>query len=128
MIGGLWVKIPCKMLTDERLMRSDIVVFGYLADKLKQRTAAITATEIAKACELHKNTVAKALLRLEEAGYIKADRTKGKPTKYTQLILPAAQSKAKPTNSKSAPADGFDAEKYKILINNFGSKKGAESV
>lgn len=129
MIGGLWLKVPCKVLNDERMSRADIAVFAFMADRLKNRTAAIPIKTIAAACEVSERTVIRSIDKLISCCYIKADKSQGKATVYTQLLLPTAQSKAKPTNSKSAPADGFDADKYKICINNFGSdQKGAGSI
>lgn len=96
MIGGCWVKIPCKALTDERLTRADIAVLGYMADKLKGDTKAVSVSEIVRACEVCKNSVLRAIDKLCECGYLRADKRAGKPTLYTQLCIPSKSATKRP--------------------------------
>lgn len=115
MIGGLWVKVPCKILNDERMSRADIAVFAYMADRLKSKTAAVPISAIAHACEVSERTVIRSIDKLTKCGYIRAEKSKGRATVYTQLLLPAG--KQGTTRAPQAASDGYDAEKYKCLIN-----------
>lgn len=114
MIGGLWLKVPCKLFNDERLTRSDIAVFAYAADKLKDRTDTLPVSQIAAACEISKSTVLRALDKLISYGYMSAQKSAGKPTLYTQLLLPPERRK----KSQKA-AQEFDSSQYDWVINNF---------
>ena len=114
MIGGLWLKVPCKLFNDERLTRSDIAVFAYAADKLKNRTDTLPVSQIAAACEISKSTVLRALDKLISYGYMSAQKSAGKPTLYTQLLLPPERRK----KSQKA-AQEFDSSEYDWVINNF---------
>jgi len=120
MIGGLWLKVPCKLFNDERLTRSDIAVFAYAADKLKDRTDTLPVSQIASACEVSKSTVIRALDKLISYGYMAADKRQGKPTLYTQLLLPPERKRSK---KEEKPA--FDASEYEFVINNFGEEAEA---
>ena len=126
MIGGLWVKVPCKILNDERMSRADIAVFAYMADRLKSKTAAVPISAIAHACEVSERTVIRSIDKLSKCGYLRAEKSKGRATVYTQLLLPAAAGKAQgATRAPQAASDGYDAERYKCLINQIPDVKEA---
>lgn len=96
MIGGQWLKVPCKAFTDERLTRGDIAVLAYMCDRLKERTASIAIADICGACELSKSTALRAVDKLCACGYLRADKRAGKPTLYTQLCIPSKSAQKRP--------------------------------
>lgn len=109
MIGGQWLKVPCKAFTDERLTRGDIAVLAYMCDRLKERTASIAIADICGACELSKSTALRAVDKLCACGYLRADKRAGKPTLYTQLCIP---SKSAPQKRPQEQDKQFDTSKY----------------
>lgn len=115
MIGGLWLKVPAKLFNDRRMTRADIAVFAYAADRLKSNTAELPISKIAAACEVSERTVMRSIDKLCSCGYLRAAKRPGKPSLYTQLLIPA-----KSTQSKRSSSEEFDASKYDFVINNFG--------
>ena len=113
MIGGQWLKVPCKAFTDERLTRGDIAVLAYMCDKLKSNTKAIAIADICGACELSKSTALRAVDKLCECGYLRADKRAGKPTLYTQLCIPSS----KQQKAQGEPERDIDVSKYDCVIN-----------
>ena len=124
MIGGLWLKVPCKAFTDERLTKGDIAVLAYMCDKLKQRTASIAIADVCEACELSKSTALRAVDKLCSCGYLRADKRAGKPTQYTQLCIPAKSAQKQPER-KQEQASYTDTSKYDFVINNFPEEEQA---
>lgn len=111
MIGGQWLKVPCKAFTDSRLTRGDIAVLAYICDRLKERTASISLSDVAEACELSKRTAIRAVDKLCECAYLRADKRAGKPTLYTQLCIPA-KSAQKRTERPQEQDKQIDTSKY----------------
>ena len=116
MIGGLWLKVPAKLFNDASMTRADIAVFAYAADRLKGNTAELPISKIAAACEISERTVMRSIDKLCRCGYMRAAKRPGKPSLYTQLLLPA---KPAPKRSSSR-SEEIDVSKYDFVINNFG--------
>ena len=116
MIGGQWVRVPCQMLTDERISKTDIAIFAYIADKLGDSSKALSRADIAAACECSVATVKRAVARLCEYKYLYADQIPGKPTVYRQTILPAKR-RGSSKRAEQEQGNVFDAEKYEFVIN-----------
>ena len=119
MIGGLWLKVPTALFNDERMTRSDIAVFAYAADRLKDNTAELPIKKIAEACEVSERTVMRAIDKLCACGYLKADKRPGKSSLYTQLVLPPTPRKGKAKKDTGE----FDVTPYKAFINVFEGAK-----
>lgn len=119
MISGEWIKVPCKIINDDRTKKSDILVFGYIADYLKDKSLPIPVSRIMEKCELSKSTVLRALDRLEQFGYLRADKRPGRPTVYTQLLISSKgkQQSERRSERRTAPSDGFEPEKYLQFVN-----------
>ena len=116
MIGGQWVRVPCQMLTDERISKTDIAIFAYIADKLGDSSKALSRADIAAACECSIATVKRAVARLCEYKYLYADQIPGKPTVYRQTILPAKR-RGSSKRAEQEQGAAFDTEKYEFVIN-----------
>jgi hypothetical protein len=118
MIGGQWLKVPCKAFTDSRLSRGDIAVLAYICDRLKEHTASISLSDVAEACELSKRTAIRAVDKLCECNYLRADKRAGKPTLYTQLCIPSKSTQKRPERTQER-GSYMDTSKYDFVINNF---------
>ena len=73
-----YIRIPIKMLQDNRLSRSAIAVYGVLLDEVKpplNMTDRLSIAAIAQRAGIHSATVRRAERQLVEAGYIRIDRT-----------------------------------------------------
>lgn len=114
LIGGVWYRVPDKILTDPTLTRSDIAVFAVIADRADGSSCTLTASEIASLTACCIRTVKTATKRLSERGYISIERTAGGASTYKQLLLePKRRGKRKAAQAPS------DIEKYNVVINRF---------
>lgn len=114
MIGGVWYRVPEKILQDTELTRSDIAAFAVIADRADGESCTMAASELAELTGCCVRTIKTATKRLSERGYISIERAAGSASTYRQLVLPP-----KRRNKKAAQADDPDIEKYKCLINKF---------
>lgn len=87
MINGKWLRVPTKILTDERCSRSEIIVFAYVADKAGESGAQISRAAVAAACELSESTAKRSLHKLVQLNYLSAEERCGAASFYKQLLL-----------------------------------------
>lgn len=115
MIGGVWYRVPDKILTDPTLTRSDIAVFAVIADRADGSSCTLPTSEIASTTCCCVRTVKSAIKHLSERGYISVERTAGGASTYKQLLL-----EPKRRGKKAARAQApNDIEKYNVVINRF---------
>lgn len=104
MINGKWLRVPTKILTDERCSRSDIIVFAYVADKAGESGAQISRAAVAAACELSESTAKRSLHKLVQLNYLSAEERCGAASFYKQLLLEpkrrSSQRRSEPKNEK----------------------------
>lgn len=113
MIGGQWVRVPCQMLTDNRISKTDVAIFAYIADRLGDDAKPLSRTDIATACECSVATVKRAVARLCEFNYLYADQIPGKPTVYRQTVLPAKRrGSSKRAEQEQEQGARIDTSKY----------------
>ena len=124
MIGGIWYRVPEKILQDTELTRSDIAVFAVIADRADGESCTMAAAELAALAGCCVRTVKTAVKRLSDRGYISIERAEGSANTYRQLVLPPKRraGRSKKTNEGPDP----EIEKYKCLINNFDDLKEAK--
>lgn len=116
LIGGVWYRVPDKILTDPTLTRSDIAVFAVIADRADGGSCTLAASEIASLTACCIRTVKTSTKRLSERGYISIERAAGGASTYKQLLLePKRRGKKKAAQESSSS----DIEKYNVVINRF---------
>lgn len=116
LIGGVWYRVPDKILQDPTLTRSDIAVFAVIADRADGASCTLAASEIASLTACCVRTVKSATKRLSERGYISIERSSGGASTYKQLLLePKRRSKHKAAQESSDNS----MDKYKVVINRF---------
>ncbi len=115
MIGGIWYRVPERILQDPELTRSDIAVFAVIADRADGDTCTMSSRELAELTSCCVRTVKTATKRLSERGYISVQHATGAASTYKQLLLePKRRKRQKP---QSGAED--DVHKYDCLINKF---------
>lgn len=115
MIGGVWYRVPDKILTDPTLTRSDIAVFAVIADRADGSSCTLPASEIASLTSCCVRTVKSSIKHLSDRGYISVQRSSGGASTYKQLIM-----EPKRRSKRAASKVPNDIEKYNVVINNFG--------
>lgn len=117
MINGKWLRVPTKILTDERCSRSDIIVFAYVADKAGESGAQISRAAVAAACELSESTAKRSLHKLVQLNYLSAEERCGAASFYKQLLLePKRRSSQRRSERRSEPNEKYSenyVERYK---------------
>lgn len=111
MLSGKWYKVPSALLNDELMTRADIMVYAYIADALKGKTAALRTSTIAERCELSRRQVLRSIAKLEERSCIAVDRSDGRSSRYTDLLL--RQSASAASVDKYAEAAALDMQQLK---------------
>lgn len=93
MIGGLvimlkggWYKVPGRIMNDPEITKADIMVFAYIADRLKGRIGAVSVRSVAAATELSMRQCQISLHRLADKGYIQAQERPGACTLYRETL------------------------------------------
>ena len=104
------MRVPCQMLTDNRISKTDIAIFAYIADRLGDDAKPLSRTDIATACECSIATVKRAVARLCECNYLHADQIPGKATVYSQTVLPAKRRPGK--RAEQEQGKQIDTSKY----------------
>ena len=118
MIGGIWYRVPERILQDPELTRSDIAVFAVIADRADGGACTISSRELAELTSCCVRTVKTATKRLSERGYISIQHATGAASTYKQLLLEPKRRKRQ--QSQSGAVD--DVHKYDCLINKFEIK------
>lgn len=87
--AGAWVRLPLRLLEDERLQRSDLIICALLLDRCDlSPELSLTVDQIAQLSQLSPRTVRRSLQRLSDCGYIGITRT-GRAHRISVLeILP----------------------------------------
>ena len=118
MIGGIWYRVPERILQDPELTRSDIAVFAVIADRADGDTCTMSSRELAELTSCCVRTVKTATKRLSERGYISVQHATGAASTYKQLLLEPKRRK------RQQPQGGAedDIHKYDCLINKFEIK------
>lgn len=114
MIGGVWYRVPDKILTDPTLTRSDIAVFAVIADRADGSSCTLPTSEIASLTSCCVRTVKSSIKHLSDRGYISVQRSAGGASTYKQLLL-----EPKRRGRKKAAQVPSDIEKYNVVINRF---------
>lgn len=109
MINGKWLRVPTKILVDERCSRSDIIVFAYVADKAGESGAQISRAAVAAACELSESTAKRSLHKLVQLNYLSAEERSGAASFYKQLLL---EPKRRSSQRRSERPDEKYSENY----------------
>lgn len=107
-----WYRVPIKLLRDSRLTASDIGVFAMIADRADGDTCTLSAAEMAAELNICKLTVKRAVIKLQDYGYIAAERKPGKPSTYRQLLLAPKRR----STDKAARSEQQDIKKYDFVI------------
>ena len=129
--GSAWVRLPLKLLQDERLTAYDCIVLAILIDRdAGAGTVKVKESELSQATKASIRHVRRCLAKLAEAGYIvDVKRTPGEENVYSlrEGILPPKKrgqaqykksSKKEDQNQHFCDMDHFE-EDYEIFINNF---------
>ena len=99
-----WKRVPDVALRDDRLKASDIAVFACLLDLCKDiLQVSISCKEIAKRVSRSRQTVEKALHRLEKYGYIERKINIGYATTYILAELVPAEKRRKRKTAETTP-------------------------
>lgn len=98
---GAWVRLPLRLLEDERLQRSDLIICALLLDRCDlSPELSLAVDQIAQLVRLSPRTVRRSLQRLADCGYIGITRTGRAHRISVQEILPPKRR----TGKRAAPA------------------------
>lgn len=122
--NGAWYRVPDILFRDQDLTLSDVAVFAVIADRAStnDQSVELTRQQIADVLGCSVTTVKRAIAKLTDKHYISARHRAGAATIYTQLLLEPKRRSGSPRKSPKED-DGFDVEKYKVLINCFPADK-----
>lgn len=116
-----WVRLPVAAVLDERLQRSDMLLYALLLDRCdRSTTIAITAQKLAQLSGLSDRTVRRSLQRLQDVQLITVRRT-GRASDITvkEIISPKQRS----TQRRTAVDAATSLQAYAACVNRF---KGGE--
>ena len=117
---GAWVRIPVKLLQDDRCTGADALVYAAIYDAGKGAPIQITRDKLAAAAGVSISSVKRATSKLERLGYLMIEEQRGAPSRYTQLLLEA------PKRSRAKKSEELDLSKYEALINVYPNDGGKE--
>ena len=117
--ANTWYRIPAKLLQDHDLSAADIAVFAVIADMIDNDSRTIAISDIIATTGYSKSTVIRAIKQLTDKGYITVSHEHGKPSKYTQHLLPAKKRSLQKYSETKKQGIDPDVEKYKVLVNKF---------
>ena len=117
LIGGIWYRVPERILQDTELTRSDIAVFAVIADRADGASCQMAASEIAKITNCCIRTVKSSTKRLSERGYISIERAAGGASTYRQLLL-----EPKRRGKRRAQEEDHSMDKYNVVVNQFDTE------
>lgn len=86
MLKGGWYKVPAKIMNDPEITKADIMVFAYVADRLKGRIGAVSVRTVAVNTELSMRQCQISLHRLAAKGYLQAQERPGACTLYRETL------------------------------------------
>lgn len=85
-----WIRLPMKLLQDDRLSKSDVVIAAYIIDKCEESEIKLSTVEIAKACNVSRMQATRSIKQLISCNYIAATAQ----NTYKQLsVLPPKKRK-----------------------------------
>lgn len=118
-----WVRLPVAAIKDESLTPCALLSLATIIDKAgSDRTARLTAAEIAAETGYKERWTKSALKLLEERRYIAIERRPGKASIFHQLIVdPIDEGKRKGKRKQEQ-----DFSKYDFVINNFPEEVNAK--
>lgn len=113
-----WVRLPLEMLKSD-LSKSAVLVYAVILDRADKGKATVSTAELARITGLSRSTTKRAIKELVAAEQIESDTRTQRGTEYKlrSPALPPKLSKAPYRKPIADNSDGFDAEKYKGLIN-----------
>lgn len=86
MLKGGWYKVPGRIMNDPEITKADIMVFAYVADRLKGSIGAVSVRSVAAATELSLRQCQISLHRLSDRGYLQAQERPGACTLYAETL------------------------------------------
>jgi len=118
-----WVRLPVAAVLDERLQRSDMLLYALLLDRCdRSTTVSLSVAKLAELSGLSDRTVRRSLQRLQDVQLLTVRRT-GRASEITvNEIIPAKRRSAHRRSTVDASA-GFDLQAYAACVNHF---KGGE--
>lgn len=119
---GAWVRIPVKLLQDERCTGADALVYAAIYDAGKGAPVQIPREKLAAAAGVSISSVKRATAKLQNLGYLMIEEQRGAPSRYTQLLLEAP----KRSSSRAKKSEELDLSKYEALINVYPNDGGKE--
>lgn len=123
MIGGIWYRVPEKILLDKNMTRVDIAIFAYIADRADGGEIQISRKELAENVDCSIPSVTRAIKKLSQAHYIEVTESLGDKSIYRQLMLEPKKHNVKPEKRSKKVKDDFDVSKYEEFINRFDDVK-----
>ena len=78
-----FVRLPLSALQDKRLTMSDAAVLAVILDRCDDRSAQLSAAQIASAAGCCVRTAKSAISKLEGCGYIRVQRSAGAQSEYS---------------------------------------------
>jgi len=87
MMSGDWYKVPSELFNCPYMSKADIMVWAYVADRVKWEERAVSVPSIMQATELSRRTVQQSLRKLCEYGFLQATERAGRCTVYKQTLI-----------------------------------------
>lgn len=110
-----FVRLPLSALQDKRLTMSDAAVLAVILDRCDDRSAQLSAAQIAAAAGCCVRTAKSAISKLEGCGYIRVQRSAGAQSAYScPDVLPP-----KRRWQKRAEEPAEDISAYESVIGKF---------
>lgn len=117
-----WVRLPVAAVLDERLQRSDMLLYALLLDRCdRSTTVALSVAKLAQLSGLSERTVRRSLQRLQDVQLLTVRRT-GRASEITVTeIIPAKQ---RSTQRRAAVDAATSLQAYAACINRQLQKGG----